>query len=240
MSGLQIAFRFLVENLRAVKNVRSVRVLDQGAMVINVVQQTFEEEIVVYLLAGELSVGFVKKTLNANTQRDKHTLFIVSYELISEDGQNALMSDALHLLMQAYGGKVFAYRIDENSVTIFPVFITDSGHITLGQSVNLADIGGDYATFNNKYLLGVRKVAGFEAKHYQHAHNTTTIKRDDPLQAFFDLLGVSSAASMDEIKKAYRKKARQHHPDTDKSPGATERMQAINEAYARIVERMDL
>lgn len=239
MSGLQIAFRFLVENLRAIKNVRSVRVLDQGAMVVNVVQQTFEEEIVVYLLAGELSVGFVKKTLNANTQRDKHTLFILSYELISEDGQNALMSDALRLLMQAYGGKVFAYQIEENNVTILPVFITDSGHITTGETVNLADIGGDYATFNNKYLLGVRKVAGFEARHYQHSH-TTTIRHDDPLQAFFDLLGVSASASMDEIKKAYRKKARQHHPDTDKSPGATERMQAINEAYARIVERMDL
>lgn len=51
----------------------------------------------------------------------------------------------------------------------------------------------------------------------------------------YDILGVSRDASMDEVKKAYRKKARENHPDLNPDdPSAAERMNKINEAYDRI------
>lgn len=50
-------------------------------------------------------------------------------------------------------------------------------------------------------------------------------------QDFYDVLGVSKNASADELKSAYRKKARQHHPDVDKSPNAEKKFKEINEAY---------
>lgn len=51
----------------------------------------------------------------------------------------------------------------------------------------------------------------------------------------YDILGVSRDASMDEVKKAYRKKARENHPDLNPDdPAAEERMNKINEAYDRI------
>ena len=48
---------------------------------------------------------------------------------------------------------------------------------------------------------------------------------------YYEILGVSKSASEAEIKSVYRKLARKHHPDVDKSAGATERFKEIGEAY---------
>ena len=47
---------------------------------------------------------------------------------------------------------------------------------------------------------------------------------------YYAVLGVARDASADEIKKAYRKLARQFHPDVNKSAGAEARFKEINEA----------
>lgn len=47
---------------------------------------------------------------------------------------------------------------------------------------------------------------------------------------YYDILGVKPEASDAEIKTAYRKLARQYHPDKNKEAGAEERFKAINEA----------
>ena len=48
---------------------------------------------------------------------------------------------------------------------------------------------------------------------------------------YYEILGVAKTASDAEIKSAYRKLARQHHPDIDKSAGAGEKLKEISEAY---------
>lgn len=48
---------------------------------------------------------------------------------------------------------------------------------------------------------------------------------------YYKVLGVDKKASQDEIKSAYRKLAKQYHPDINKTPEAQEKFKEINEAY---------
>ena len=49
---------------------------------------------------------------------------------------------------------------------------------------------------------------------------------------FYQTLGVTKTASQDEIKKAFRKLARQHHPDQNAGDKASEeKFKEVNQAY---------
>ena len=52
---------------------------------------------------------------------------------------------------------------------------------------------------------------------------------------YYEILGVKKSASLDEVKKAYRSLALQHHPDRvpeDKKKESEEKFKEISEAYA--------
>lgn len=235
--SLRTAFRYMLDTLKEVKTVKNVRVLDEGALVVTLGEYGFDEEIAVYLLAGDVSIDFIKTAVNGNTREDIHTMFVLSEDLLPPANSTAQPDAPLQLLFDLYGGKVYAYTVSETDVRIFTVYIDTAHHITYSEPVNIADIGSDYTDLNNRYIRGVRKTATFSNRHFHRERVSTSAY--NPLQPFFDVLGIPASATEDDIKKAYRRKARQHHPDIDKSPTATETMQAINEAYARIMEHFE-
>lgn len=53
---------------------------------------------------------------------------------------------------------------------------------------------------------------------------------------YYDLLGLSPTASMQQIRRAYRELSKLYHPDTTELPAAiaTSKFQALNEAYATL------
>ena len=52
-----------------------------------------------------------------------------------------------------------------------------------------------------------------------------------PARDFYEVLGVPRTASQDDIQRAYRKLARQHHPDVSKDPDSEENFKQVSEAY---------
>ena len=48
---------------------------------------------------------------------------------------------------------------------------------------------------------------------------------------YYEILGVSRDASPEDLKSAFRRLARQYHPDVSTSADAEERFKEVNEAY---------
>ena len=53
---------------------------------------------------------------------------------------------------------------------------------------------------------------------------------------YYEILGVSKDASKDEIKSAFRKKARTLHPDVNKAPDAEEKFKELGKAYETLMD----
>ena len=73
---------------------------------------------------------------------------------------------------------------------------------------------------------------------YQRTTNTYTTDKSK----YYSILGVSRGASQDEIKKAYRKLAKEHHPDRFVNSSDSEKkyhenkMKEINDAYENLTK----
>ena len=63
--------------------------------------------------------------------------------------------------------------------------------------------------------------------------NLRNFKSSSVLSAkdYYKILGTDRNASQSDLKKAYFKKAKEYHPDVNKTAGAKEKFAEINEAY---------
>lgn len=93
------------------------------------------------------------------------------------------------------------------------------------------------------YLRRVSDIFGFDAARFEQIaaqHMLLTDGRDP-----YVVLGLMPGASLDEVKRVYRRLVAEHHPDRLIAKGvpeeligiATARMAAINQAYAQIVRQ---
>lgn len=54
---------------------------------------------------------------------------------------------------------------------------------------------------------------------------------------YYDILGVKSSATAEEIRRAYRSKAKSLHPDVSPAPGAQAQFAALARAYETLSDR---
>lgn len=104
---------------------------------------------------------------------------------------------------------------------------------------HIAKADGEVRPSELAYLRQVADIFGLDARSFERVHAMFAGPAEsDP----FDVLGVASSASNEEIKSAYRRLIRENHPDTLVAKGmpqefidiANQRMAAINAAYDKI------
>lgn len=85
----------------------------------------------------------------------------------------------------------------------------------------------EYQRQGGGFNQGGYNQGGYGGQTYQNP----SIDFKNKYEQSINLLGLSSDADIYQIKLAYRKKAKEYHPDINKAENATEIFQKINEAY---------
>lgn len=80
----------------------------------------------------------------------------------------------------------------------------------------------------NEYQNSQRGYSGYD---YGKTYANPTIEFKNKFEKSCDILGIGYDADKYQIKLAYRKKAKEYHPDLNKAANATEMFQQINAAY---------
>ncbi len=87
-----------------------------------------------------------------------------------------------------------------------------------------------YRGFNGGYWEYGQNT-GYGGHYGGQAYSNPTVDFKNKYEKYCDVLGVDYNADKYQIKLSYRKKAKEYHPDINKSPDATKKFQEINEAY---------
>lgn len=115
----------------------------------------------------------------------------------------------------------------------------------LGGLFHIARADQGISTAKMNFLRRVSDIFGFDAARFARVRDRFL---PPPSTDPYNVLGISANLSDDEVKKAYRRLIREHHPDTLVARGlpreflaqANERMAAINAAYDDICKRRGL
>ncbi len=86
-------------------------------------------------------------------------------------------------------------------------------------------------------IRGIRELRGEhidDRAYHSHSHSQQRTNATPPARDYelcYKMLGISPSASWDDVERAYRKKAKLHHPDHG---GDEDTMRALNDAYAQL------
>jgi DnaJ-domain-containing protein 1 len=179
-----------------------------------------------------------------------HSSWVTSVA-ISPDG-NTLASgstDGTIKLWNLHSGELLR-TIDSQSTKIFSVAMTPDGQILASGSMKEVKLWNIYTGELIQTLPGCSPVAFTpDGQSLISGGNKGTIKiwcrilggnESDSLSSgeWWEVLGVDSDAHPHEVKLAYRRLARQYHPDINRSASAICTMQAINKAYENFLTKL--
>jgi DnaJ like chaperone protein len=108
--------------------------------------------------------------------------------------------------------------------------------------INIAMADGHYHETEERLIRSIARDMGLTERDYEEAISMFNPRAS--IGTSYTVLGVTSGATDDEIKKAYRKLAKEYHPDVVANKGmgedfqkfAAEKMRAINSAYDAVKE----
>ncbi len=209
------------------------------------------ESVAIHLIERYMSINEIEYILNEDARSQYYTMLILWADMfMPSNGQVYEPDDWMLALMQLYGGKIYAYDAWRSEPYVFTVHFhrvrnSHSHLIQHGAHVNIAHINVDTIETNFAFFSGFWRVARFDGVRESEASADDwqdlppTAAQQSSVGYYFNILGVKSTATREEVKQAYRAMARKHHPDRNPDVDTTKRMQQINQAYMRLTQYFD-
>ncbi len=225
-------------------------ILEDGGDIIHVRVRT-GEEVSIHLIESSIEPYEIKSTIAYNHANGIHTMLLFWADmLLPEEGNVVEVQDWEWPLLALYGERIWAYDVFGGEVFLFPVQYHPYGQyreIRFGKTVSMRHLEGEFVEIGSPFMKGKWRVAHFgeRTRHAQHKHHqesqthTQTTVMPGTLEACYQVLGLSPDAEPEDVKTAYRRIARKIHPDINQDADATAQMQALNEAYRRIMDDFD-
>jgi hypothetical protein len=206
------------------------------------------EAISIHIIESSIPAYEIKSTIAYNQANGVYTLFILWADmLLPPEGHVIEVAEWEWPLLALYGDKLWAYDIFGGELFIYPIYYDRIGpyrEIRYGKTVNMRQLQATIVEVQFPFIKGRWRVASFGDKvpNKQHRYQTDADRQYSPRSAqanslaeYYALLGISMDAEEEDVKTAYRNLARKIHPDVNKAPDATAQMQALNEAYRRLM-----
>lgn len=207
-----------------------MQVIDDGGDIIHVRMAT-GDEVMIYLIENDIADYEILNILNANSARGMHSLFILWCDLLlPSDGMYYIPDDWMAVLLAAHQDKIYAFDAFGPDVFIFPIYFEGGG---VARDIRHGD------AIEARLLNTKRVKARTPGTFWYIANFDVPHTHLNPLQAYWDILGINASTDRELIKRAYRAMARKHHPDTSADDDATRKMQQLNEAYTKILAHLD-
>jgi hypothetical protein len=210
------------------------------------------EGISIHIIESSIPAYEIKNTIAYNQANGLYTLFILWADmLLPPEGHVIEVEDWEWPLLALYGDKLWAYDIFGGELFIYPIHYDRIGpyrEIRYGKTVNMRQLQGMVVEVESPFIRGRWRVATFsdKAPHKYHRYQTDTDGQKPPRSTqpdsyaeYYAILGISLDAEEEDVKTAYRNLARKIHPDVNKAPDATAQMQALNDAYRRLMSTFE-
>lgn len=219
------------------------------------VSQTDAAGVVIYVFESCPSPRMLGHILTQNSQQALYSLPILNGDMLYD--MDKRLEHTLSMLDIFYPRKAYVYKVLDGEISVLPVYMEwPEEHVKFYLSppvdllrlkrreVELERMTFRVADFGARPPYDPRvRFRRWQARYGSgnggrrtHQRRRRTTYRGYAASTYYEILGLSRGASLQEIRTAYRQLARELHPDVNPSPEAKARMQKINEAYAALVK----
>lgn len=199
------------------------------------------ETVSIHLIESPLPLYEIRSILEYNAARSYYTLFVLWCDLLlPPEGHLIETQDWEEALLLLYEDRIYAFEIFGSEVFIFAVHFDREGryrHIRYGDTLRLDRLSVRIAETTLRAFTGAWRVA--HVGEAAAGARPSASRQASALRVYYDVLDLAEDVGQEAVKLAYRRLARLYHPDVNPAPDATARMQAINEAYEKIMQQFE-